>query len=73
MPLPRPQVTEDKSQFVSRCLSHPDVKDKFGESTKQANAVCNNIWNERDQETLSLIEQRIEQILDVEDPDEIKI
>lgn len=45
MPLPKPRNNETQDDFVSRCVSDPDVKKEFT-STKQASAVCFDIWRQ---------------------------
>jgi hypothetical protein len=45
MPLPKPEKSENRYQFMHRCINNVIVKRDF-EDPEQRIAVCSNIWKE---------------------------
>jgi len=43
--MPQPQEDETKSEFITRCIPIV-IEEGTAESTAQAYAVCNSIWEE---------------------------
>lgn len=62
MPIPRPSKEEDKTKFLSRCMSDKVMNKEFPER-RQRFAVCNKAW-ERKSQTVSEKSIRIERIID---------
>ena len=45
MPIPKPRPTEEKWEFISRCLEDPVIKNEFKDTGKKL-AVCYTQWEE---------------------------
>ena len=43
MPFPKPNIRENKNDFIMRCMSNNVMKREYPEE-KQRFAVCNNLW-----------------------------
>lgn len=43
MPIPQPEESEDKSEFVSRCMSDETMRTEYPD-VNQRYAVCQNQW-----------------------------
>ncbi len=61
MPLPKPNAGENRSDFISRCMSNSNVQ-QDSSSNDQALAICNSLWDRRNMSTneklLNLIKLR---------------
>ncbi len=45
MPMPKPRKTEDKDEFISRCMENEVMNEEYPDS-KQRLAVCHDLWKE---------------------------
>lgn len=50
MPIPTPKPSEDKEQFVARCMSDPTMRNEFS-NTSQRLAVCNQQFEDKRNES----------------------
>jgi len=46
MPLPKPKKNEDKSSFMSRCMSNQNINKEF-KTNSQKIAVCEAQWKNK--------------------------
>lgn len=46
MPQPKPRKTEDKDEFIERCMEDSVMKDEYPDR-KQRLAVCYDLWKDK--------------------------
>lgn len=44
--VPKPGGSEDKDEFISRCMGDSEMVDSFPDNSQRA-AICNNVWSEK--------------------------
>ncbi len=47
MPLPEPRNTEERDDFIERCMENETMIDEFSDED-QRYAVCESLWNDDD-------------------------
>jgi hypothetical protein len=50
MPLPKPRQGENRSEFISRCMSNDNVQNESA-NNDQALAICSSLWEDRSMNT----------------------
>ena len=56
MPLVKPKENEEKDDFLERCMGNKVMNDEFPDN-KQRYAVCNQIWRDKDKDSLSVLDR----------------
>ncbi|MDD5013733.1 MAG: HK97 family phage prohead protease [Atribacterota bacterium] len=56
MPLPKVKENEEKDDFLSRCMGDKTMNDEYLDE-KQRYAICNQIWRDKDKDSLEIIER----------------
>jgi len=58
MPIPKPIGTEDEETFMGRCISDSTMQSEY--SNQQRIAICSTSWNERNEKSMSEIQNEIQ-------------
>lgn len=57
MPLPKPVLSENEQQFISRCMTDPTMQGDYPDTPQRA-AVCYVQWRERKKEVNNAEQKR---------------
>lgn len=63
MPMPKPKKNEEKKDFLDRCMGD-DVMVKDYEDNDQRYAICNQIWRDKDKDSIDIKSKKIKSYLE---------